>query len=340
MLILNMLLLKNLILVLTIPLASPNLSTILSRFTFLVLIYNILYFSLVNGAGRNIFLLGGLFQPQIFYQILNMNNFPYLFPFSYIDNIESFETFILLSSTVPIKVYHNMDLDKNLIIQDNKNKSSVYQFINLLTSKSYVGSSTNLSKRFIQYYNYSFISNPVRGKSIIYSSLLNNGYSNFSLIILEYCDESYTISCEQYYIDLIVPTMNILKLAGSSLGFKHSKEAKELMRINNIGSKNPMFGRSHSIEYKETLKKQMSNNNHMAGKPCSEEVKAIIRKVQSIPLYVYDANTKLLLFKFDSQKEFLKTFKVSDKTLIKYVSSGKVFREQYILSNIILDNNS
>lgn len=280
--------------------------------------------------------------PEFFITLISV----YLEGFIYLSNvspelyIEKFNINLLLSSTVPIKIYLNADLDKKRIILENKDKAGVYQFINLLTGESYVGSSTNLSRRFKQYFNYSYISSPARGRSIVYSSILNNGYSNFNIIILEYCKIENTIIREQFYIDVINPTMNILQMAGNSLGFKHSEEIKELMRINNIGDRNPMFNKTHSLEYREILKERMTNNNPMAGKPCSEEVKAIIRKVQSIPLYVYDAKTKLLLFKYNSQKEFLKAFKVSDKTLTKYVLSGAIFREQYILSNNLLDETS
>ena len=281
--------------------------------------------------------------PEIFALVIRLAEFPtvlFLESYCLIDLEEILSVSTLLSSTVPIKIYLNADLDKQRIILENKDKPGVYQFINLLTGESYVGSSTNLNRRLRQYYNYSFISSPARGKSIIFSSILNNGYSNFSLIILEYCKIEDTIIREQFYLDVINPTMNILRIAANSLGFKHSEEVKELMRINNMKDRNPMYNKTHSLEYKEILKERMTINNPMAGKPCSEEVKAIIRKVQSIPLYVYDAKTNSLLFKYNSQKEFLNAFKVSDKTLTKYVLSGAIFRKLYILSNKLLDGTS
>jgi len=48
--------------------------------------------------------------------------------------------------------------------------------------------------------------------------------SNFSLEILEYCDESEALKREQYYLDLCEPEYNILKIAGSRLNSKHSEE--------------------------------------------------------------------------------------------------------------------
>lgn len=43
--------------------------------------------------------------------------------------------------------------------------------------------------------------------------------------ILEYCDRSDLIKREQHYIDILKPEYNILKLAGSSLGYKHDELA-------------------------------------------------------------------------------------------------------------------
>jgi group I intron endonuclease len=63
-----------------------------------------------------------------------------------------------------------------------------------------------------------------RRKSKIYSSLLKYGYSSFKLEILEYCEPSEAVPREQYYLDLLKPEYNILKTAGSLLGFRHSSE--------------------------------------------------------------------------------------------------------------------
>jgi group I intron endonuclease len=73
--------------------------------------------------------------------------------------------------------------------------------------------------------------------SMIYRSLIKNGYSNFKLEILEYCDVDIVLEREQYYLDCLNPEYNMLNVAGSLIGFKHSeatKEAKSLSKKNNI----------------------------------------------------------------------------------------------------------
>ncbi|KAF1107984.1 hypothetical protein B8V09_03520 [Streptococcus agalactiae] len=113
-----------------------------------------------------------------------------------------------------------------------------------------------------------------RGKSAIYSSLLKIGSNNFKLEILEYCELSVLLIREQYYIDLLKPEYNILKIAGSLKGFLHSEETKLKMSIDRQGENHPLFGKSHSEETKEKISASLKGENHfMFGKTHSEETK-------------------------------------------------------------------
>jgi group I intron endonuclease len=89
---------------------------------------------------------------------------------------------------------------------------------------------------------------------------LKYGYSNFSLDILEYCKPDLLIKREQYYIDLLDPEYNILKVAGSVLGFKHSEATKVQMSINNTGVNNPLFGKKHSYETRKKIRESLKLN--------------------------------------------------------------------------------
>jgi hypothetical protein len=125
----------------------------------------------------------------------------------------------------PVVSYSNADKDKFIIYEENKNKSGIYRWNNLVTGSSYVGSSINLTNRLSNYYSLAYLKKRVKkGSSIINNSLLKYGYNNFSLDIIEYCEPSVLIKREQYYLDTLKPKYNILKKAGSSLGFKHSLE--------------------------------------------------------------------------------------------------------------------
>jgi group I intron endonuclease len=101
-----------------------------------------------------------------------------------------------------------------------------------------------------------------KGKSSIYSSILKHGISNFKLEILEYCSPAKCIKLEQKYLDLLQPSYNILKIAGSSLGFKHSDESRAQMSALNKGKNNPMFGKTRSkVTRAKMSASQMGNTN-------------------------------------------------------------------------------
>ena len=93
---------------------------------------------------------------------------------------------------------------------------------------------------------------------MIYQGLLNNGYSNFSLEILEYCDPDKAIIREQYYINLLNPKYNILKIAGSLFGFKHSEET--IAKFKAIRK-----GRTLSAKHKTNLLKALKIHNASQG---------------------------------------------------------------------------
>ena len=129
------------------------------------------------------------------------------------------------STVVPVKSYINADIDKLRIIQENKGKAGVYLFRNSVNGKTYIGSSINLVGRLRNYFSLYFLEKAINNTRMpIYNALLKYGYSRFNLEILEYCEPSEAVLREQYYLDLLKPEYNILKKAGSLLGFKHSPE--------------------------------------------------------------------------------------------------------------------
>ena len=122
------------------------------------------------------------------------------------------------------------------ILTENKNKTGIYMWTNNLTNKSYIGSAIDLSNRLKNYYNVSYLERETKtNNSMIYKALLKYGYSNFKLDIIEICKPSGLIKREQYYLDLLKLEYNILKTAGSLLGFKHNKDTIEIIRNSKLG---------------------------------------------------------------------------------------------------------
>lgn len=202
---------------------------------------------------------------------------------------------------IPIISYLNADLEKATIIKQNKSRSGVYRWINVINNKTYVGSSINLGRRFKEYYNYNHISK-VKRNFPIHSALLKYGYSNFKLEILEYCEPSVLIKREQYYLDNLKPEYNVLKIAGSILGFKHSEYTKKLFRITRLGRL-----------CSETTRLKLSVNNH-----------------KSIPLILTNKKTGNI-FKFTSISKAAQFLNVSETTVRKFIKLNKPYKGYIII---------
>ena len=165
---------------------------------------------------------------------------------------------------VPVKIYPNADLDKLGIISENKGKCGIYRWTNLINGKSYIGSSVNLNKRFRCYFSIGWLESGLqKANSQIYRSLVKNGYSNFSLEILEYCEKSEALKREQYYLDICEPEYNILKIAGSRLNSKHSEETiAKIWTDERKAKRSEHLKKLHASEaHKEHLKKLVEINN-------------------------------------------------------------------------------
>ena len=105
-------------------------------------------------------------------------------------------------------------------------------FFNLFNGNTYVGSSVNLAKRFRTH-----MSSIGSVNLPLYNALNKYGLDNYAFMILQYCDpvEDVCLGLEQNYraaLDLYKPNYNILKLAGSSQGFKHSPETIAKLKKN------------------------------------------------------------------------------------------------------------
>lgn len=150
-------------------------------------------------------------------------------------------------SVVPVIIYDDADIYKLKAVNHNKNKSGVYRWVNKVNGKSYVGSSVNLAIRFKNYYSFRYLST---NKMLISKALLKYGYSKFTLEILEYCESSEAILKEQHYLDLLKPEYNVLRTAGSRLGYKHSPET--ITKFKN---------RQFTLEHKAKLLDHLKSHN-------------------------------------------------------------------------------
>jgi excinuclease UvrABC nuclease subunit len=75
-----------------------------------------------------------------------------------------------------------------------------------------------------QYFNINHLT--INYSMRISRSLLKYGYSKFKLEILKYCNPAKCTQLEQFYLDLLKPSYNILQIAGSRLGYITSEETR------------------------------------------------------------------------------------------------------------------
>lgn len=109
--------------------------------------------------------------------------------------------------------FANAERDRLDILKAVKGKSGIYLWSNNLNGKKYVGSSVNLHRRVLEYFN----TTRLLGSSSmpINLALLKYKHCNFTFEVLEFCDIDKVMSREKDYFDLLSPEYNILKIPGS-----------------------------------------------------------------------------------------------------------------------------
>jgi len=294
----------------------------------------------------------------------------------------------ILLSFIPVTIYPNTDTDKLQILADNKDKAGIYLWTHKESGKQYVGSSINLRNRFRSYYSINYLNHIKNRNMIITKVLLKYGYSAFSLSILEYINitglskeeqKKLILGREQYYLDLMKSEdYNVLKTAGSTLGFKHreesllkiskaktgsihTEETKTKMSINKAGSRNPFYGKTHSLESRIKLSiarkgvthteeskakirlTKIGENHPMFGKNHTIETREKISQTKSIKVYLYTKDPislEITLFKsFNNYTEVTKFFDCSKRTISNYVDKNKLYKKKWLLYTSVLNND-
>lgn len=261
------------------------------------------------------------------YSPLNKNLFYYLHKplirqyssFNKEDNIKELNTIV---------TYDNIKEDRARILKEQKDKSGVYCLINKINGHCYIGSSAHLSARMKNYLNTTLLKARQNINIPIVKALLKYGQSNFSLLILEYVDADMLTVIETYYITYVVPYYNVLKQGYSSLGYKHTKETKELLaklaknRTHSdktkgliaralIGENNPFYNKSHSIESK----------------------RRIIEANSAYSVYIYNSLKELLVI-FPSVLTLAKKINSNHSSIVNTIKEQSIFRGEWYFSNI------
>jgi group I intron endonuclease len=237
----------------------------------------------------------------------------------------------------PIKIYLNA-LECKSELKILKNKSGIYMWYNNITNEYYIGSSINLYNRLNKYYSNYHLSFK---NQIIINSLLKYNHSNFSLIILELISNKKDILLrEQYYLNLLIPQLNILKLAGNTLGYKHNEISK--LKISKL-KKGTILNEKTKLKISQSLKGRTLNEESknrmilsLKGRTLDEKTKLKISKSikGESKIYCYDNNNNLIKI-YNSPKEIALEYDLHPSTIRKYILTEKLFKNKYYFKRII-----
>lgn len=218
---------------------------------------------------------------------------------------------------IPVLSYINAEKYKSIIYKENNNKSGIYRWNNLVTGSSYIGSAVNLTKRLRNYFSIGFLKKETRrNNSIISNALLKHGYNNFSVDILEYCEPSVLIAREQYYFDRLKCDYNILKIAGSRFGCKHSPET--LLKFKN---------RKLSPEALINLKLAKAGKT-----PVYTPLRRInLLKATAHITTVMNKNNNTIKV-YESINSFSREIGINKVTILKYINTNKWLRNTYLIT--------
>lgn len=143
----------------------------------------------------------------------------------------------------------------------------------------YIGSSVNFNERKIRHKH--LLKKNIH-KNVHLQRLYNKyGVENMVFELIEVLTRRVNlIEKEQFYINKYDPKINILKIAGNALGYRHSEKTKKLLSKINKGRKmTKEQNRKNSIA-------QMGNNNALGSKRSKEQriklSKAKMRKVMDV----------------------------------------------------------
>lgn len=264
----------------------------------------------------------------------------------------------------PVQVYEDASAARLSIVSDYRGQTVIYQWFNKVTGESYVGSTKNLGSRMSKYFH-----PPLLGNSLVYLNLAVYGQTNFSFAILEVLGPSSTVTKEvrlareQVHLNWIFATygnlcLNILTLAGSSEGFKHSQVTREYLRSIRLGfslsvetraklsqlfsgSLNPFFGKGHSAETLSAMSaKKQGSLNPMFGQAKSPAFLAnqlSSSKLGSLnpnfkPVYVWNVALDRQEGPYGS-KEILRQYKISGPKFYAALRGGSSYNGYYFSRN-------
>lgn len=132
--------------------------------------------------------------------------------------------------------------------------SGIYKIESVIKGNHYyIGSAINIRQRWKNHLSDLRLNK--HGNKKLQNHYNKYGESDLGFSIIVGCEKENLISYEQFYIDALNPYFNICKIAGNTLGRKHTLESKAKVSKSLIGSKR------HTTPHSEETKKKLSELN-------------------------------------------------------------------------------
>ena len=167
--------------------------------------------------------------------------------------------------------------------------SGIYQIVNTINRKKYIGSSINIRDR---WHRHKKLLRKNKHDNIHLQRAWNKyGEDKFVFeVVEEVKDNSRLCEREQYWIDTTMDKYNLDPLAYSSRGRIVSEETREKLsqslRGKFVGEKNPFYGKKHLPVTIENMKRKLSNimsgvNNPFYGKHHTPQTKELLASIHT-----------------------------------------------------------
>jgi len=160
--------------------------------------------------------------------------------------------------------------------------SGIYKITNLVNNKIYIGSAINFRKR--KNLHLWQLRKNKHGNKYLQNAFNKYGEDSFEFILLTNYPIKDLLVVEQIFINTFNPEYNILKIAGSRLGCKHSEETKRKISLANKGNiaseetrkklKQVNLGKKYTLEHVEKVRQAN------LGTKRSDETRARISKAK------------------------------------------------------------
>lgn len=153
--------------------------------------------------------------------------------------------------------------------------SGVYQILNLVTGKFYIGSSVRMNKRWKEHKR--CLNESKHPNLHLQSSWDIYSEAYFEFIIIELCEKDQLITREQFWMNSLNSVTphgyNICPTAFSRLGTKHTKETLSKLKLKVISEEHKLKISKHFKGTKHTEETKLKIKNGNLGKKNTQEAK-------------------------------------------------------------------